>query len=275
MASTISILGCGWLGLPFGKHLLFKGFQVKGSVTAKEKTGDLARSGVEPFQVVLQTNKAIVSDERFFKTDVLVIAIPPARVESIESIFVQQISQVIPYITKYQIPKVLFISSTSVYNEENQMVKEDDVFIPNKSSGRALLIAEKLLQEHEAFKTTVIRFGGLIGQDRNPARFLIRKKEKLSGTKPVNLIHQDDCISILYQIILKDIWGETFNACCPDHPTRKAFYTKASEVSGLPCPTMSDQKVKFKLVDSSKLVKILNFQFKYKNPLDYLAASSE
>ena len=270
MSKTISILGCGWLGIPLGRHLLTKGFRVKGSVTSQKRSGDLVRVGIEAYQIVLQAQKAIVSSKRFFETDVLVIAIPPARVESIESIFAGQLLQLIPYIITYQITKVLFMSSTTVYNEYGQSVKEEDVLIPNKSSGRALLVAEKLLQENTAFQTTVIRFGGLIGKDRNPARFLLRKKEKLSGLKPVNLIHLDDCISILKQIILKDVWGETFNACCPEHPTRKAFYSKASMVSGLPCPTMSETVSAYKLVDSSKLIQAIKYSFKYKNPLDYL-----
>ncbi len=271
MSKTISILGCGWLGLPFGRHLLTKGFRVKGSLTSKDRSGDLARAGIEPYQLVLQTQKAIVSDEHFFETDVLVIAIPPARDKTIETIFTAQIRQLVPYITKHQIARVLFISSTSVYNENDQRVKEEDALIPNKPSGRALLIVENLLQENPAFKTTVIRFGGLIGKDRNPARFLLRKKETLSGMKPVNLIHQDDCISILTQIIRDDVWGETFNASCPEHPTRKAFYTKASEVSGLPCPAMNETAASYKLVDSNKLIQKIKYSFKYKNPLDYLS----
>jgi 3-hydroxyisobutyrate dehydrogenase-like beta-hydroxyacid dehydrogenase len=31
---SISILGCGWLGVPLAKHLIQKGFSVKGSVTS-------------------------------------------------------------------------------------------------------------------------------------------------------------------------------------------------------------------------------------------------
>ena len=33
----ISILGCGWLGLPLAKSLLAKGYKIKGSTTSESK----------------------------------------------------------------------------------------------------------------------------------------------------------------------------------------------------------------------------------------------
>ncbi|WP_258929292.1 hypothetical protein [Flavobacterium davisii] len=49
--------------------------------------------------------------------------------------------------------------------------------MPQKDSGKALLIVEKMLLNQIQFKTTIIRFSGLIGYDRMPWRFLAGKKE--------------------------------------------------------------------------------------------------
>ena len=49
----ISILGCGWLGLPLGKYLLQKGHLIKGSTTDKDKMETLKASGIQPFLLVL------------------------------------------------------------------------------------------------------------------------------------------------------------------------------------------------------------------------------
>ncbi len=271
MALSVSILGCGWLGLAFGKQLLSKGYRVKGSVTSHAKTGTLSREGIEPYQIVLHPNEILASDPKFFETDVLMIAIPPKRIENIEHVFPEQIKQLVPYIEQYQIKKVLIISSTSVYNETNQTVTEEDHHVPDKASGKAMLLAENLLLENPAFKTTVVRFGGLIGYDRNPARFLLNKKARLSSQKPVNLIHLDDCLSILKEIIQQNAWGKVFNACCPVHPTRGEFYQKAALVSGLPMPKLIDEPAAYKIVDSRKLIITLDFQFKYESPLDCLS----
>jgi 3-hydroxyisobutyrate dehydrogenase-like beta-hydroxyacid dehydrogenase len=51
--TQISILGCGWLGLPLAKALLENGFAVKGSTTSQEKLSVLENSGIQPFLIAL------------------------------------------------------------------------------------------------------------------------------------------------------------------------------------------------------------------------------
>lgn len=266
---TISILGCGWLGVPLAKHFLEKGFTVKGSVTSEEKFGLLRDAGILPFRLVLSDTEVIMDDPDFFKCEVLVISVPPRRIEGIEQVFPSQIRRLIPFILKAGIQKVIFISSTSVYPDQNQLACENDILVPDKASGRALVEAENLLREQSGFKTTILRFGGLIGADRNPARFLLKSTQPIANA-PVNLIHQDDCIGIISAIIKQELWGETLNACCPEHPMKKDFYEKAATQSGLPVPDISEELADFKTIDSSKLIRLLNYQFIYSSPMEYL-----
>ena len=266
---TVSILGCGWLGIPLAKHLLNEGFLVKGSVTSSEKLALYNEPGFSQYQIVLNGSDASVDDETFFETDVLIISIPPRRIDGIELIYPAQIGAIIPYLLRFGVGKVVFISSTSVYPEKLQTAKEDDQFVPDKASGKACLAAENLLRNLTDFKTTVIRFGGLIGADRNPARFLLKSARPVSNV-PVNLIHQDDCIGIISAIIHQELWGETLNACCPEHPMKKDFYGKAAAISGLPEPEIAAFTEEYKIVNSDKLIRMLNYQFKYPIPMDYL-----
>ena len=266
---TVSILGCGWLGVPLGRFLADRGFMVKGSVTNVDKFDSLKTAGILPFRVMIDESGIETDNTSFFETDVLIISIPPRRIEGIERIFPAQIAQLIPVILKYEIRKVIFISSTSVYPENKQKAKETDVLSPDKASGKALVVAENLLRNLIDFETTIIRFGGLIGADRNPARFLLKSGVPVSNV-PVNLIHQDDCIGIIAAIINQELWGETLNACCPEHLMKRDFYGKAAEISGLPLPDISDVDEDYKIVDSSKLKRLLKYKFKYKSPLNYL-----
>ena len=266
---SISILGCGWLGVPLAKHFLGNGIVVKGSVTNDEKFGMLRDAGISPYRIVLSDTEVILDDPDFFRCDVLVISIPPRRIEGIEQVFPSQIRRLIPFILKSGIQKVIFISSTSVYPDQNQLARENEILFPDKASGRALAEAENLLREQSGFKTTIVRFGGLIGADRNPARFL-RKSTQPIANAPVNLIHQDDCIGIISAIIEQELWDETLNACCPEHPMKKDFYEKAAIQSGLPVPAISEELAAFKTIDSSKLIRLLNYQFIYSSPMDYL-----
>ncbi len=269
----VSILGCGWLGVPLAKKLLAEGFEVKGSVTSPEKLELLEKEGIRPYRLILSPENCEVSQPDFFSCDILIVSIPPRRIEGIEDVFPLQIKQLIVEIGRHSIQKVIFISSTSVYPENFQTATENDEVIPDKPSGKALVVAENLLKEEQSFQTTIVRFGGLIGADRNPARFLLRSKTSVPNT-PVNLIHQVDCIGIIEAIIEQHLWGETLNACCPEHPYKKEFYGKAAQVSGLPEPLISEAKENYKIVDSSKLIRLLNYQFIYPSPLDYLNALS-
>lgn len=266
---AVSILGCGWLGMPLAKHLINQGVLVKGSVTSPEKLTLLSGNGILSYQIILSDSEAWVNDTTFFETDVLIISIPPRRIDGIEQIYPTQIGLIIPYILKFAISKVIFISSTSVYPENYQTAKEDVQPVPDKESGRACLAAENLLRNLTDFQTTIIRFGGLIGADRNPARFLLKSARPVANV-PVNLIHQDDCIGIISSIIDRDLWGETLNACCPEHPMKIDFYGKAAGISGLPEPMITAFTEEYKIVDSSKLTRKLNYRFKYPSPMDYL-----
>ena len=267
---TISILGCGWLGIPLGTHLLREGFSVNGSVTTPEKTGELILSGINPYVVKIDTERLFTDKPDFFHAGILVILIPPRRIESVEVSYPALFKHLIPVIEKNGIKKVLFTSSTSVYPETNQAVTEVDAWNPAKASGKALLEAEQLLSGNSDFKTTILRFGGLIGADRNPARFLQNRKTEIFAGTPVNLIHQDDCIRIILKIIATGCWGEVFNACSPEHPTKKEFYELAAGVSHLPVPEFTGGEGTFKIVSSDKLIHRLNYHFQYPNPLDYL-----
>jgi nucleoside-diphosphate-sugar epimerase len=269
MTKIVSILGCGWLGTPLGVHLRRAGYTVKGSVTSVEKFDLLRHSGIKPTQLVVTESALKISDPEFFDTDVLIISIPPRRIEGIERIFPAQIDQIINSVLNYKIEKVIFISSTSVYPEIKQLARETDQFSPDKESGTALLRAENLLKNVSDFKTTIIRFGGLIGADRNPARFLQKSGTPIANV-PVNLIHLDDCIGIIAAVLERDYWNEILNACCPEHPLKREFYGEAAKISGLPIPQFSDDDSNFKIVDSSKLIQQLNYNFKYRSPSDYI-----
>uniref|UniRef100_UPI00321713C7 hypothetical protein n=1 Tax=uncultured Draconibacterium sp. TaxID=1573823 RepID=UPI00321713C7 len=274
MSTTVSILGCGWLGTALGKSLLRKGWNVKGSASSTPSYNDLEMTGISSFYVKVKPKALEVDYNSFFNTDVLVVSIPPTRTDCVEESFPQKIGQIALKAEEIGISKVLFISSTSVYESKNKEVKEGDEGSPEKQSGRALLKAEKVLTGNPKFETTVLRFGGLIGYDRDPARFLAYKKS-VSGEVPVNLIHRDDCIGVITQIIEKDIWGETFNASSPEHPTKRQFYTKAAKISELPVPDFTNEPEAFKVVNSDKVIKALDYKFKYGSPLDYLKEVEE
>lgn len=120
MSKTISILGCGWLGTALGKSLLRKGWDVKGSTTSTQTYNDLEMTGISTFYVKVQPQDIRIDYNSFFNTDVLMVSFPPSRTSCVEESFPQKIAQVIKKIREIGIKKVLFISSTSVYESRDR-----------------------------------------------------------------------------------------------------------------------------------------------------------
>lgn len=267
----ISILGCGWLGFPLAKEVLKNGFSVFGSTTSEVKLSDLKKAGITPFQIQLHENSIEGDIPSFLKnSELLLINIPPKLKGNISENFVLKIQKLLPFIEKSSIKKVLFVSSTSVYADDNTTVTETTKPNPNSENGKQLVATEELLQNNKNFQTSIIRFGGLIGDNRHPIHFLSGKKNIENPNAPINLIHLDDCIGIIMKIVchtvtrLRDyeVWNETFNAVAPFHPTRKNYYTQKAIEMNLPLPEFDESKVSVgKTILSVKVQKILDYEF--------------
>nr|WP_294933627.1 SDR family oxidoreductase [uncultured Flavobacterium sp.] len=261
--NTIAILGCGWLGLPLAAALLKEGHAVKGSTTSPEKIALLEAKGIRPFLVALSEKEIAGDIIRFLEnSEILIIDIPPKlRGENKEN-FTAKIARLIPHIEKAPVKKVLFVSSTSVYPDDNSNVNEGSIPVPDTESGKQLFEAEKLLQDNSNFRTTIVRFGGLIGPDRHPIKQLAGRDNLANPEAPVNIIHQEDCIGIILKIIAEEAWGETYNAVAPYHPTRQEFYHKKAADMNLAIPKFASDKPSFgKLISSEKIEKALGYSF--------------
>ncbi|WP_264531700.1 NAD-dependent epimerase/dehydratase family protein [Flavobacterium sp. N502540] len=272
--TQISILGCGWLGLPLAKKLTAKGHLVNGSTTSENKLSILNESGINPFLVTLESESVSNSITDFLtESEILIIDIPPKLREnntnvatSTEMVFVRKMENLISFIEKSTIKKVLFVSSTAVYGNDNTTITEDTLPNPETESGKQLLLAETLLQKNQNFTTTILRFGGLIGEDRHPVKFLAGKENLENPDAPVNLIHQNDCIAIIEAILNQSQWNEVFNAVAPFHPTREEYYIQKAKEHNLIPPKFKAEKSNIqKVISSEKIESVLNYQFRPDN----------
>ncbi|MFD2892324.1 SDR family NAD(P)-dependent oxidoreductase [Flavobacterium chuncheonense] len=263
--TKIAILGCGWLGLPLASQLINNGFYVKGSTTTATKLPLLAEKGIVPFQIALSESEIAGPIHDFLNdTEILIVDIPPKlRSENGES-FIGKMQLLISEIENHPVKKILFISSTSVYADTFPIeeITETSKRRPDTESGKQLTKVEDLLLSNQNFQTTILRFGGLIGEKRHPVHFLAGKENVANPDAPINLIHQEDCITIIQSILKKDIWNTTFNAVAPQHPTRKAYYTFQAEKLNLEAPKFNAEGNSIgKLILSDKVTQELDYQF--------------
>ncbi len=266
---SISILGCGWLGLPLAKAFVQKKWHVRGSTTHADKLPLLKENHIEPYLIRVSPDQHDDMDAAFFDSEVFIINIPPGRKNpDVAKRYPQQMQSVARAAAHGNVKKILFVSSTSVYPNLNREVTEDDAHMPDKENGRAVWQAEQVFLNHPNFQTTIVRFCGLYGPERNPGRFLAGKTLKTSGDAGVNLIHLQDCLAIIIRLVEEGVWGEVFNACADAHPSKSTYYQKVAREAGLDAPVFTHEEPEsFKLVNSHKLKKRLNYQFVHPDPL--------
>ena len=258
--SKIGIIGCGWLGFPLAKLLLNKNYLIKGSSTSKEKLLELKSNKIDPYYIEI-TEKGIIGDIDSFldEIDVLIINIPP-KIKSLPSEnYSKKIQLIANKAEKRLIDKIIFISSTSVYGSNQGKINSSTNPIPSSKNGVEILQSEKIISKNK--NCTIIRFGGLIGSNRHPVHSLIKKNEVLNPKAPINLIHLEDCIQIIYSIILKEVWGKICLGVSPYHPTRENYYNTKCEALGLKRINFVNDTTINKEVTDSKILKELNYNF--------------
>lgn len=276
---TISILGCGWVGLPLGRALAEAGHRVKGATTTPPKQDQLEDADIEPYVLRLAPEIEGEHAEAFFEADVLVFTVPPPRDEGARVAFYQKQMRAALRAgsSENNVQHVLYTSSTGVYPPLGRAVTEEDAATEaqagelKRESARAVLAAEQVLAEEaerSEFDRTIVRLAGLYGPGREPGRFLAGKEALAEGGRPVNFVHRNDAVGVLRAVIAQEAWGEVFNACAEEHPSRRVFFRKRAEAAGLEPPAFSDdEEGAFKVVSNEKVKQRLGYTFRHPDPL--------
>jgi nucleoside-diphosphate-sugar epimerase len=168
-----------------------------------------------------------------------------------------------------QVKKIIFISSTSIYPPSNQWAHEYNTIINTNTGNTSLFNAEQILTKDASYDLTIIRFGGLMGQQRIPGKYF-SNKPLVVGDAPVNYIHQIDAIRMIHWIIEKELWNEVFNGVAPQHPKRAEVYEKNAADFNFPPPLSYAPagSESFKTISADKILST-GFKFDYQNPLNF------
>ena len=258
---VISILGSGWLARPLARHLRTH-YSVRLSSRDPNKCARLTAEGLPTYCIDITQVSAELS--HFLQADSLIIAISrqPLAV----------MSQLRYQLEQSPITQVLFISSTSVYQNLNREVNEDE---GAEDPNNTLYQSEQLLQASPHYQTTVLRLAGLIGPQRHPGRFFTADKPVQHAQAPVNLIHRHDCVGLINAILQQQAWGEVFNGCADTHPSKQRFYHAACQQIDRPQPVfIHTEQSPFKVVSNHKAKQQLSYRYQYSDlmqlqPEDY------
>lgn len=225
----VSIIGCGWLGLPLGEHLVQQGHKVLGSTTSPEKLSILKEKGIDPFILKLEPMPVGENFNQLFTSELLVINIPPGRRKNPPHFYEEQIKYLKYRLAKSDVKKVIFISSTSYYPNTNSIITTDTAFDFANGSSEAVVKGENQIQQIDQ-SLIVLRCGGLMGGDRIPGKWFAGK-ETTGANTPVNYIHRDDVIKVVSHVI--ENWAKdkiVWNLVSDEHPSRKEVHEQMARV---------------------------------------------
>ncbi|MBK6266630.1 SDR family NAD(P)-dependent oxidoreductase [Marivirga sp. S37H4] len=263
--NKISILGCGWLGLPLAEAFVKDGFIVKGSSTSNSKTDLLSHKKIIPYQITLPLQNY---ESDFFDTDFLVINIPPQTRSKGPDFHLACIQSIISFIPENL--KIIYISATSVYPDRDKEITEEEPVDETSDRAKALWQVENLLRNEFGKRLTIIRMGGLLGYDRVPGKYFSGKKVNNAQQK-VNYIHRDDAVGIIQQLVHRNIFGELFNAVAPLHPSRKEVFLRNAQELGFEPPIFENEPSSLlqRFINGEKIEHYLEYSFIYPDPLHF------
>lgn len=258
---TISLLGCGWLGFPLATRLVSKGFPVKASTTSPEKIELFASKGIDPYLVQFSVQQSDDDVKKLLDAHTLIISIPPGRRNpgGFDS-YRKMVETVCRLVPDSLLKRIILISSTSVYPDTDDVVTENTSVAPDTDSGRLMVETEIALKKLPVV-LIVLRLSGLVGPDRRPGKFFAGKTSVANGQAPVNLVHRDDVVKLIEVVLEDPASSGIYNVCAPSHPSRMDFYQLAAACEALPEPEFINEKKAWKIVNSSRIGREIDFDF--------------
>lgn len=161
--------------------------------------------------------------------------------------------------------RIIFISSTSVYGEQNKSVDERSFVKPETSNAKKLRAVELFLENYNVW---ILRCGGLIGDRKHPVHYLAKRELIPTPQAAVNLVHEHDICRFIKLLLENDIDFGIYNLVAPEHPSRKEYYSEVARRLGLnPLKFDEEDQRKGKIVLPKRALSG-NFSFEYSSPFE-------
>ncbi len=234
----ILILGCGYLGRAVGRELVARGFDVTGWVRSVESAGPLPDDGITPWIGDL-ADPADWSELPAASFEAAIHCASSGRGDAAvyRHVYLEGTRQALRHLPR---ARLLFVSSTSVYGQnDGSVVTEDSPAEPATETGRLLREAEALALALAGPDNLVFRVAGIYGPERG---VLLRKflaGEAViegDGTRWINQAHRDDIAAALVHAIEAPLPGGLYNVCDDEPVNYLSYYGWLAERTGQPLP---------------------------------------
>ena len=173
---------------------------------------------------------------------------------------------------------IILLNSTAIYNGLAGNVDETTPLDLNAEKVTSLLAAEQAIKAFTK-RTHILRLAGLVGPNRHPGKFLQAARIFTNASAAVNLVHQNDVVSILLQLIEHtntDNQQSIYNVVSNTDSDRQHYYQTAAQALNLPQPqfALEAEVTSGKKIIGTKLREQLAYQYQHDDLLAWLSDSS-
>jgi len=242
----VVIVGCGYLGLRAAREWQQRGHTVTALTRSPDRAREWTDSGL----------KTVVGDvlnpeslRALPAADVCLYAVGYDRHAQAakRAVYVDGLKTVLAALHG-KIGRWIYVSSTSVYGQDQgEVVTEDSVCEPQSEGGEICLAAERLFEQALAMTEVtrcIVRLAGLYG----PSRLIARRDQLHAGTplsgNPdswLNLIHVDDAVQAVLRLSELETIPQRL-LLTDGHPlSRREFYSALASAVGAPAPGFASE----------------------------------
>lgn len=228
MSSSITILGCGYLGSALASRALAEGWSVSALTRNADSASKLREMGVA--QVV----EANIEDDSWHQTlspeqDFVVNCVGAASrdVDGYVTSYVEGQNSAMNWLKAGRVGSYVFTSSCSVYPQTGRkLVDESSSCAGVSERGGLLLAAEQLCfpPPPSIQRSFILRLGGIYGPGRHLMLEKVKNAQLFDGNagRIINLIHRDDGVKAILACLLsaETNLGRIYNVTDGNHSPR-------------------------------------------------------
>lgn len=247
----IGVIGAGWLGKDLVKQISTDLNTQVVSTNRSEQTDEFQNQ----FQFEFGDD---LPDTFVEELDVLFITatLPKEKAQEPNLIhFVKELKTKLP-----QQCRIVLTSTIGVYESDQGVVDESSIELKKDSVYYQM---EQSLLDRFPGRATIVRLGGLIGEDRHPVFSLAGRKEIPDGQKLVNLVHKQDILSFMKLLLVDKTVSGIYNLVYPDHPSREVYYTRKAIEHGLHLPEFETGSETGKIVNAERSCQVNGFNYQF------------
>jgi nucleoside-diphosphate-sugar epimerase len=273
----VLILGCGYVGVPLGAHLVREGHEVYGVRRSASAVEKLEAAGIRPVIADITCVEQLDRLPRYCEWVVNLVSSTHGGAEEYRQVYFEGTGNVLEWLGAAPPRKYIYSSSTGVYGQnDGTSVDETSAAEPSNETGKVLVATERLLLEafsKKHFPAVILRVAGIYGPDRLYflRQFLSAETTIAgSGERVMNMIHLEDLVGIICTALESAPPGEVYNVV-DDQPVQQLdFYRWLSSTLGRQMPPFSGEEqanrkrpLTNKKVSNRKLRAELGYKFKH------------